>query len=186
MSVDAKQARAVYEQSNMLYSEQQVESVLDRMADEISEQLAQSDPIILCIMNGGLIVTGKLLPRLDFPLRVDYLHATRYHGATSAGELSWIKRNHQELKGENVLIIDDILDEGITLQAIADFCDEMGAARVLSAVLVEKIHQRSNGFKADYVGLQVEDRYVFGYGMDYKGYLRNAPGIFAVSQEHES
>ncbi len=185
MTIDAKYARTVYEQADMLYSEPQVEAVLDRIAAEVTEQLAESDPIILCIMNGGLIATGKLLPRLDFPLRVDYLHATRYHGATSAGELSWIKRNHQELKGENVLIIDDILDEGITLQAIADFCNEMGATRVLSAVVVEKLHQRSNGYKADFIGLQVEDRYVFGYGMDYKGYLRNAPGIFAVSEEHE-
>ncbi len=184
MTIDAKHARTVYEAADLLYSEQQVESALDRVAGEITEQLAESDPIVLCIMNGGLIATGKLLPRLDFPLRVDYLHATRYHGATSAGELSWIKRNHQELKGENVLIIDDILDEGITLQAIADFCHEMGAARVFSAVLVEKLHQRSNGFGADFIGLQVEDRYVFGYGMDYNGYLRNAPGIFAVSDEH--
>ncbi len=184
MTIDAKHAQTVYESADLLYSEQQVESALDRVAGEITEQLAESDPIVLCIMNGGLIATGKLLPRLDFPLRVDYLHATRYHGATSAGELSWIKRNHQELKGENVLIIDDILDEGITLQAIADFCHERGAARVLSAVLVEKLHQRSNGFEADFIGLQVEDRYVFGYGMDYNGYLRNAPGIFAVSEEH--
>ena len=89
-------------------------------------------------------------------------------------------------KQSNILIIDDILDEGITLKAIAEFCHELGAASVLSAVVVEKLHQRGNGFKADFIGLQVEDRYVFGYGMDYKGYLRNAPGIFAVSEEHQS
>lgn len=186
MSIDAKTAQKVYEQADMLYSEQEVESALERIAVEITAQLADSDPIVLCIMNGGLIATGKLLPRLDFPLRVDYLHATRYHGQTSAGELNWIKRNHQELKGEDILIIDDILDEGITLRTIVDFCIEMGAAKVLSAVVVEKLHQRSNGFKADFVGLQVEDRYVFGYGMDYKGYLRNVPGIFAVSEEHQA
>ncbi len=185
MAIDAKTAQKVYEQADLIYSEQKVESALERIAYEITEQLANSDPIVICIMNGGLIATGKLLPRLDFPLRVDYLHATRYHGQTSAGELNWIKRNHQELKGEDILIVDDILDEGITLRAIVDFCLEMGAARVLSAVVVEKLHQRSNGFKADFVGLQVEDRYVFGYGMDYKGYLRNAPGIFAVSEEHQ-
>ena len=186
MAIDANIAQAVYEQADMLYSVQQVESALDRIASEITERIATSDPIVVCIMNGGLIAAGKLLPRLDFPLRVDYLHATRYHGQTSAGELNWIKKNHLELKGENILIIDDILDEGITLKAIAEFCHELGAASVLSAVVVEKLHQRSNGFKADFIGLQVEDRYVFGYGMDYKGYLRNAPGIFAVSEEHQS
>lgn len=185
MTIDAKTAQTVYERADMLHSEQAVESALESMAGAISQRLAKTDPIVLCIMNGGLIAAGKLLPMLHFPLRVDYLHATRYHGQTSAGELNWIKRNHQDLKDQHVLIIDDILDEGITLRAIVDFCDELGAASIITAVVVEKIHDRSNGFKADIVGLQIEDRYVFGYGMDYKGYLRNAPGIFAVNEEDE-
>lgn len=184
MAIDAKTAQKVYEQADMLYSEKQVEAALDKIAIDIANQVATNDPIVICIMNGGLIAAGKLLPKLNFPLRVDYLHATRYHGQTSAGELNWIKKNHQNLKDENVLIIDDILDEGITLQAIVEFCREQGAASVISAVLIEKLHHRSNGFQADFIGLQVEDRYVFGYGMDYKGYLRNAPGIFAVSEDH--
>jgi len=185
VAIDAKTAQAVYDKADMLHSEQAVESALDKIATGISQHLVESDPIVICIMNGGLIAAGKLLTKLNFPLRVDYLHATRYHGQTAAGELNWLKRNHQVLKDQNILIIDDILDEGITLKAIVDFCHEMGAANVLSAVVVEKIHARSNGFKADFVGLTVDDRYVFGYGMDYKGYLRNAPGIFAVSEEHQ-
>jgi hypoxanthine phosphoribosyltransferase len=185
MAIDAKTAQEVYDLAELIHSEQDVEAALDRIAVEITNQLAESDPIVICIMNGGIIATGKLLPRLNFPLRVDYLHATRYHGQTAAGELNWLKRNHQELRGQNILIVDDILDEGITLQAIVEFCQEMEAASVYSVVVVEKIHDRSNGFKADFVGLQVEDRYVFGYGMDYKGYLRNAPGIFAVHEEHQ-
>ncbi len=185
MKIDAKTAQAVYDQADELHSEQAVEDALDRIAGEISQRLADKDPIVLCIMNGGLIAAGKLLPKLNFPLRVDYLHATRYHGQTSAGELHWIKRNHQDLKDQHVLIIDDILDEGITLKAIVEFCNELGAGSITTAVVVEKLHDRSNGFKADFVGLEVEDRYVFGYGMDYKGYLRNAPGIFAVSAKDE-
>ncbi len=185
MAIDAKKAQAVYDKADMLHSEQVVESALDKMAADITQCLTESDPIVLCVMNGGLIAAGKLLTKLDFPLRVDYLHATRYHGQTAAGELNWLKRNHLDIKEQNILIIDDILDEGITLKAIVDFCHEMGAASVHSAVVVEKLHGRSNGFKADFVGLTVEDRYVFGYGMDYKGYLRNSPGIFAVSEEHE-
>lgn len=185
MAIDAKTAQAVYDKADLIYSEQDVEAALDRIASEITQKLADQDPIAICIMNGGLIAAGKLLPKLNFPLRVDYLHATRYHGQTSAGELNWLQRNHQELKNQNILIIDDILDEGITLQAIVEFCHEMGAASIHTAVVVEKLHDRSNGFKCDFVGLKVEDRYVFGYGMDYKGYLRNAPGIFAVSEEHQ-
>lgn len=87
-----------------------------------------------------------------------------------------------EFRDRPVLIIDDILDEGHTLAAIIDYCREQGAASVQCAVLVDKQHERKArpDLKADYVGLEVEDRYIFGYGMDYQGYWRNAPGIYAV------
>jgi hypoxanthine phosphoribosyltransferase len=81
-------------------------------------------------------------------------------------------------------VIDDILDEGLTLAAIVARCREEGARRVWTAVLVEKQRARAVDFTADFVGLTVPDRYVFGYGMDYKGYLRNARGIYAVADRH--
>ena len=132
-------------------------------------------------MNGGLIVTGLLLSKLDFPLQQDYIHATRYRGETSGGDLDWITEPRHSLSGRHVLIVDDILDEGLTLAAIVDYCRNAGAVSVDTVVLVEKIHDRKQGIQANYVGLKTEDRYLFGYGMDYKGYLRNAPGIFAVN-----
>jgi hypoxanthine phosphoribosyltransferase len=183
MSVDAATAWQVYRDSDRLYSQTEVESALDRMANDITRVLGESDPLVLCVMNGGLVPAGCLLPRLEFPLRVDYLHATRYRNQTSGSELQWLKHHNESLQGRDVLVIDDILDEGITLAAIVEHCKGEGAKRVLSAVIVEKEHDRSNGFICDFVGLKVEDRYVFGYGMDYKGYLRNVPGIFAVADQ---
>ncbi len=154
---------------------------MDRMAAEITERLSEADPIVLSVMNGGLVVAGQLLTRLDFPLRSDYVHATRYRNGTSGGSLHWLRPPEELLDGKDVLVLDDILDEGVTLAAIVEGCRNQGARSVLSAVLVEKLHGRTNGFKADFVGLQAEDRYLFGYGMDYKGYLRNAAGIYAVA-----
>ncbi len=168
-----------------LYSTAQVEEALESMAMAISARLAHANPILMCVMNGGLIPMGKLLTRLDFRLQADYLHATRYRDQTTGGELSWKARPHLEIKDRTLLIVDDILDEGLTLQEIVNYCTTAGAREVLTAVLVEKLHARKYGLKrADFVGLQVPDRYVFGYGMDYKGFLRNAPGIFAVKQEY--
>ncbi|MCU7810370.1 MAG: hypoxanthine-guanine phosphoribosyltransferase, partial [Candidatus Thiodiazotropha sp. (ex Notomyrtea botanica)] len=112
-----------------------------------------------------------------------YVHATRYRGEMSGADLEWIGQPSTSLKEEVVLVIDDILDEGITLAAIVKACHEAGASAVYSAVLVEKVHDRSNGYKADFVGLEVEDRYVFGFGMDYKGYLRNVPAILAILED---
>jgi hypoxanthine phosphoribosyltransferase len=133
-------------------------------------------------MNGGIIPSGQLLPRLQFPLQLDYIHATRYRGGTRGHDLQWLKYPTQSLTGREVLIIDDILDEGMTLAQILDYCRQAGAARVHSAVLADKQRPRSAGGleRADFTGLVLPDRYVFGYGLDYHGYLRNAAGIYAV------
>lgn len=176
---EANQALA---EADLLVPGDDVTAAIGRLAGEITAQLAETNPVLLCIMNGGLIFSGQLLTQLAFPLEVGYCHATRYGQATSGADLDWIVRPRLELQGRTVLLLDDILDEGVTLAAIADFCRHQGAARVLMAVLVDKRHDRkvSPGFRADFTGMETEDRFLFGFGLDYKGYWRNAPGIYAV------
>ena len=181
MATTPEQAWEVYSRADCLYTAQQVERAMDRMADAITERLRGTNPLLLSVLNGALVPAGHLLTRLDFPLEIDYLHATRYRGEIRGGELNWLARPRTPVAGRTVLVIDDIFDEGVTLAAIAAALKEEGA-EVLSAVLVDKLHERKpEGFRPDFVGLTVEDRYVFGYGMDYKEYLRNVPGIFAVA-----
>ncbi|MFZ5594374.1 MAG: hypoxanthine-guanine phosphoribosyltransferase [Pseudomonadota bacterium] len=179
-----QEAKAVYAKADRLWSLKEIEAALDCMAADITATLADKNPLVLCVMNGGLIPAGGLLPRLDFPLQLDYIHATRYRGATQGGVLHWVVKPSHSLEDRVVLLIDDILDEGVTLAAVIDYCKAEGASEVYSAVLVEKLHDRKNGLQATFKGLDVEDRYVFGYGMDYKGYYRNAPGIYAVAKNH--
>jgi len=183
MSITAEEAQAVYSQADCLYNARQVEDALDRMAQQISDRLAASDPLVMCVLRGGMIPAGMLIPRLNFPLQIDYIHATRYAGGTQGGDIQWIVTPSTSLEGRTVLLIDDILDEGRTLAAIIDGCKAAGAKEVYSAVLVNKLHDRKNSITADFCELDVEDRYVFGYGMDYKGYLRNANGIYAVKDD---
>lgn len=177
----------IYENSTCLFTTKEVEAALDKMAIKIHQTLQDKNPVILCVMIGGLVPLGNLLPRLDFPLEVDYVHATRYCGEISGGELHWKVKPSLSLSGRTVLIVDDILDGGVTLAAIVAEVKLMGAAEVYTAVLVDKHHKRlENGLKhADFVGLEVDDHYIFGYGMDYNEYLRNAPGIFVVAPEDE-
>ena len=180
--ISPQQAAAALAHADCLYSAQDVESALDRMADALTRDLHDQNPLVLCVMNGGLVVTGRLLPRLAFPLQVDYLHATRYRGALLGRELEWLHKPLIPLQGRAVLLVDDILDEGITLAAIQAWCQAQGALRVWSAVLVQKHHDRPKAsVKVDFVGLATGDRYVFGYGMDYHEYLRNAAGIYALA-----
>jgi hypoxanthine phosphoribosyltransferase len=170
---------AVARRAELLVSPQVMNEALDRMAEAITARLAGTDPLVLCVLSGGVIATGLLLPRLQFQLRLDYVHATRYRGTTRGGELHWRYRPSDSIRGEQVLIVDDILDEGVTLEAVVRACEEDGAVGVHTAVLVAK--QRAHRREADFVGVEVPDRYLFGYGLDYKGYFRNAAGIFAVA-----
>lgn len=183
MSESAQQALGVLAQAELLYSAQQVDAILDEMAARITGLVGDAEPLVLCVLTGGLVPTGRLLPRLDFPLQLDYLHATRYRGMTRGGALHWIARPSYSLTDRTVLIVDDILDEGLTLSAIVDYCRDQRALAVYSAVLVEKqLAERPAPIAADVVGCEVEDRYVFGCGMDYHGYHRNLPAIYAVRE----
>ena len=166
-----------------LYDNDAVERAIIKIAVKLSEELRDTHPIILAVMSGGMVPLGKLLTHLQFPLQVDYCHATRYRNTTIGSALEWKVTPHLDLKNRTVLVVDDILDEGFTLSEVVKYCEKQGAKDVRSFVVVEKKHNRKNpvGFKANYVALQAEDHYLFGYGMDYKSYLRNADGIFAVS-----
>ena len=183
MSVTVEHAQSILISSRCLHDKASVEASLDKMATDITAKLAEKNPLILCVLTGAIIPMGHLLTRLNFALEIDYIHATRYRGETAGADLQWKARPSAEVKDRVILIVDDILDEGHTLAGIVEYLQQQGASEVYSAVLVEKHHDRRvPGLQADFVGLDVEDHYVFGYGMDYKGYLRNAPGIYAVTE----
>ncbi len=180
--MDMQAIRQAWTEAERLRGGGEVEAALRRMAEDITARLETSNPICLCVMTGGIVPTGQLLPLLHFPLQLDYIHASRYRGQTSGGELHWIKKPGFDLKDRCVLLVDDILDEGLTLAALIDYCRGAGAGEVLSAVLADKQRPRAPGGleRADFTGLNIPNRYVFGYGLDYHDYWRNAPGIYAV------
>ncbi|WP_428356892.1 hypoxanthine-guanine phosphoribosyltransferase [Methyloprofundus sp.] len=173
--------KQVQKTARLLHSADEIESAIDKMAENISAQLAHVNPIILCVLNGGIVVTGKLMTRLNFPLTLDAINVSRYGDQTSGRELNWRQKPTTSLQDRAVLIVDDILDEGITLQAIYQYCQEQGASQIYSAVLVDKQLNKRKPIQADFVGLLVANHYLYGYGMDYKGYLRNAAGIYACA-----
>jgi hypoxanthine phosphoribosyltransferase len=168
------------EQSELIHSAQQVQAAISNIAQEIAQVLGDKNPIVICVMGGGIVFAGQLLTELHFPLELDYVHASRYQNSTVGKTLHWQSMPKLDLSNRNVLLIDDILDEGITLQEIKNKCLELGASNVYCAVLVEKTLAHEKPIKADFVGLMVPDRYVFGYGMDAYGWWRNLSAIHAL------
>ncbi|MCK5696850.1 MAG: hypoxanthine-guanine phosphoribosyltransferase [Gammaproteobacteria bacterium] len=174
------ESRKIRAEAECLITQEEMHSAVVTLAQNITAEIANTQPIVIGIMNGGMIPMGLLVPELDFPLQLDYVHATRYRDKIHGGDMRWLVEPQLSLQDRTILLVDDIHDEGITLESIKIYCEQKGAQKVYSAVLVNKIHNRKKGTSADFIALDIPDRYVFGLGLDYKGLLRNAPGIFAV------
>jgi hypoxanthine phosphoribosyltransferase len=183
-AINAEQAKKLLKDADLIHSYERIGKALDEMALEITHRLQHDDPLILVVMNGALVPAAHLFTRLNFPFQIDYVHATRYGDTTEGRELNWLVSPHVSVRGRVVLVVDDIFDEGKTLQAILAYLRQSQAQEVYSAVLVNKKHNRkAPGLCVDFIGLEVEDRYVFGFGMDYKEYWRNLPDIYSVNQD---
>lgn len=169
--------------SKQLYTEQQVSDAVAIQAEEINRALAKTPLVALCVLHGGMVYSGLLLPKLTMPVSLDAIRVTRYRNTTQGGdELHWITRPELSLKNKTVLLMDDIFDEGKTLEYLAAWAMEQGAERVYSAVMVDKQHNRKPQiYKVDSAAMTVPDEYVFGMGMDYKGAWRNASGIWHLA-----
>jgi hypoxanthine phosphoribosyltransferase len=177
---DVKDAWDFLENSDLVAGAGEVQAAIERLAAEITQALADAYPLVLVVMGGAVVFAGQLLPKLRFPIDFDYVHATRYGAAVRGGGIEWKVAPPEDMRGRTVLVLDDILDGGETLRAISDRLLTLGARQVCSAVLVEKSLARAKPIAADFVGLRIADRFVFGCGMDAKGYWRNLPEIRAI------
>lgn len=175
-----QEARRILAEAEQVCSAEAIQVAIDRLAGEITAQLADSYPLVLTVMRGALVFAGQLLPRLDFPLESDYLHATRYGPDCTGGELCWAIEPRQSLAGRTVLVLDDVLDEGLTLAAIREKLLGQGAAACWLAVLAEKDTGRPKPVSADFTGVRLPNRFLFGCGMDVRGAWRNLSAIYAI------
>ena len=177
---DSLDPLALLNKSELIHAEVAVNAAIEKLSLEISHRLAGTPPLVMCVMGGAVVFSGQLLPKLNFPLEFDYVQASRYHNQTEGQSLVWKVEPKDNVRGRTVLLLDDILDEGYTLAAIKEKCLAQGAKAVVIAVLVEKHLEHSKPISADFVGLTVPNRYVFGCGMDAYGWWRNLPAIYAL------
>jgi hypoxanthine phosphoribosyltransferase len=179
--MDDTNARKILAESDVLVSAAQCAAATTRVAAEITAAIGGSAPLVLAVMGGATVFAGHLLPQLAFPLEFDYIHVSRYGDKTRGGEIRWKVEPSKQVEGRTVLVLDDILDEGETMAEIRRRVLAMGAARFQCAVFCEKLIDKPKPIAADFVGITVPNRYVFGYGMDVSGAWRNLPAVHAVA-----
>ena len=177
--------KRVWKDADCLFDETTVNRAVQNIAHQVIDDYSTKNPVLLCLMKGAVVFMGKLLTQLPFPLEIDYIHASRYGDRLTGDTLDWTHRPEMEqLQNRHIILVDDIFDQGVTLAACREWLLSQNCASVEAAVLIEKQHDRVlSSFKPKYVGLQVPDAFVVGYGMDYKNYFRNANGIFKIDPE---
>jgi hypoxanthine phosphoribosyltransferase len=183
MTVSTQRARDILQQAELLYSEDQVQAALHDVARQINAALGDKQPLVLSVMGGAVVFSGQLLPLLDFPLDFDYVHVSRYGDARQGGAMHWKVEPRENVRGRVVLVLDDILDEGHTMDALRQRVMQLGATKFYCAVFADKQIDRKKPIHPDFVGLELPNRFVFGYGMDIEGAWRNLPAIYAVKEK---
>lgn len=184
--IGVQELQAILEQSTLLVSAAEIDEAISRLAEKISLRFAGDVPLLMCIMNGGLMLTGRLMSELSIFAQLDYMQTSRYRDGTVGGTLNWRVKPDQSIEGRSVVLIDDIFDEGHTLAGIHAHCLDSGASKVCSVVLFDKEHDHKvDHYRPDLVGMAVQDHYLFGFGMDYGGHFRHLPDVYALSMEED-
>lgn len=182
MKISPQRAREILDRAEEICPASAVSDAVVRVASAINAALAHDHPLVIVVLRGAVVFAGQLLPQLTFPLDLDSIDATRYDNTTRGGEITFRALPVTEVAGRSVLLIDDILDQGITLKAIRDKLLAMGARKIMIAVFADKQTGRTKPLAADFIGVTLPNRYVFGYGMDVHGYWRNLPSIYALKE----
>jgi hypoxanthine phosphoribosyltransferase len=174
------ETQGILNSSDLIVDEAACQAAIKKIADEVTESLGDQYPLLLPVMGGAVVFTGQLLPQLNFPLDFDYIHVSRYGDQLSGGKFNWLRAPQESVKDRHVLVLDDILDEGHTMHAIKEQIIELGAASFQCAVFANKLINKPKPLEADFIGMDLPDRYVFGFGMDVRGAWRNLPAIYAL------
>lgn len=179
-----QQALEIHQDAEQLFTQEDVDQAIASLAGRLTPQMENEFPLLMCVMNGGLYMTGQLMRYWEFPLTVDYVHATRYRLSTLGRDVLWKAYPQNSLKDRHVIIVDDIFDQGYTLEEVKKYCMAQGAKKCTSVFLIRKSHERKKAdIEADHVALECEDIYVYGSGMDFHSHFRNVSGIYAIPHE---
>jgi len=169
--------------TEVLVTEQEIEAALDALASKLTRDYADKHPLLIGVLVGAFMFMADLVRRLDFPVEVDFVATCSYEDGTVGGEVKLTKDLDHDPARRHVLIVDDILDTGHTLATLVEMFKRRGTASVRTCCLLDKPARREVAFEADYLGLQIPDHFVVGYGLDYARGYRNLPFVGVLRSE---
>lgn len=179
----AAEYATVVANSDVLFTRDDIESAYRRLALQLDDRFEGVLPVMVPVMMGGLIPVAGILRHLSIPHRLDYVHTSRYGHAMTGSELHWLVPPSSTLKDQEVVVVDDIFDQGTTLAAVVSKLRELPVKSVTTVVLARKQHDRvKTTLRPDLIGIDVPDRFVFGCGLDYHGGLRHLPDLHAIAE----
>ena len=162
----------------ILLTEEEIQARMKMLGQQITKDYQNKNLVVVGLLKGAAWAVTDLTRYIDLPLRVDFMVASSYgNGTTTSGSVKVKLDISEDIRGKDVLLVDDIVDTGVTFGAIVKMLKEAGPASIKTCAMCDKAERRINGFKCDYVGFNIPDEFVVGYGLDYAGDYRNLPFI---------
>ena len=169
--------------ARVLVSEEEIRQRVGEVAAQVQADFAGGDLVVVGLLTGTLMFLADLVREIDLPLRLDFIGVSSYRDGTESRELVFTKEMKLDVANRDVLLVDDILDTGKTLRAVIDKLEGMAPRQVRTCVLLSKKAHREYEIPADYVGFEIPDEFVVGYGLDYAEKYRNLPSIGVLKPE---
>ncbi|WP_373841999.1 hypoxanthine phosphoribosyltransferase [Limosilactobacillus sp.] len=162
----------------VLFTKEDIEKATDRLAKQLTADYRDKRPLVVSVLTGAVLFTVDMLEKMDIMAQLDFIDVSTYFGGTqSTGNLKLIHDLNSDVRGRDVLIMEDIVDSGHTLKFLIDLLKKRGAKSIKTASMMDKPEGRKYDVKVDYYGVQVPNEFLVGYGLDYKGFYRNLPYI---------
>jgi hypoxanthine phosphoribosyltransferase len=169
---------------SVLFTKDEIAATVKRLASEISRDYRDENPILIGILKGSFMFLADLIRQLNFPLEVDFVQLSSYgRGTKSSGKIKVVKSLQSEVKGRHVLVIEDIVDTGLTVAFLLEYLSRKGPASLKLCVLTDKPSRHQVPLNIDYLGLTVPDRFIVGYGIDWDEKFRYLPDICFLEDE---
>ena len=160
----------------------QIEEAVQKIAHQMEKELADKNPLFLVILNGAFMFASDLFKNLNFPAEISFIKFSSYSGTKSTGEVKQLIGINEKLEGRVVVLIEDIVDSGISMEKILEYLKTENVSDLKIATLLFKPAAYKKNFKIDYIGLEIPNDFIVGYGLDYNGQARNFKDIYKIVQ----